>query len=292
MLKRRRVAIICCVLLIILVACPFYFVVCHYPYNSKEVEEIKSTFRSFNNNENFAFNDDDCIWLYDKTIYFDDLEYQGATIDKAIACGDEYFYAITNRVKQSTGYYELKILKVNYNTLEMQEIGSISNLLKIVNSSCRLYNNKIYIRDDVRYCVYDLTTGSQEWFTYDNDLFWTNDENGKYKFIVKDKVVTVTEKETDATKNIFWSDLSSFVEGRYILQVDSKLKFTKSFFQSCLEKDGKIYLLGLIPLDYFVLYYQAFILVYDFDTETIEYYSSSVISSGFAPIPRLSIVKR
>ena len=249
------------------------FVDCSRNYTEEEIVEIQETFQSFNNNENIAFLGYDCIWLYDKTIYFDDIEYQGATIDDVIACGDEYFYAITNRVRQSTGYYELKILGVSYETLEIKEIGTMSNLLKDHTSAWASDYDKIYIGDIDGYYAFNLDTGEQESNIYQFSIrVW--DEYEKYKYKIKENAIAVTKKETGEIKSILWNDLSILEEGKYLQQFSNRFLFGNARFYECEEKNGIIYLLCIIPFDRGAHDCQAVIFTYDFDTETIEYYSS------------------
>lgn len=273
----RRVVIV----ILVMILCVSTISGCGNIYTEEKIAEIKETFQSFDNNYNFALSEDNSVWLYDKTINFDDLEYQGVKIERLIGCDDGYCYVATSRVMQSTGYFELKILKVSYDTLEMQEIGRISNLIRTYTTACRLYDNKIYISDkkishnildNSRYCVYDLDTGNQEWFDYNNDIFWAKNE--KYDFSIKSKDVIITEKETGETKSVLWNDLSNLEEGKYLQQFSNRFWFGNARFYEFEEKNGVIYLLCLLPFDYGEYDCQVVIFTYDFDTETLGYYSS------------------
>ena len=133
--------------------------------------------------------------------------------------------------------------------------------------------DKIYIGDVDGYYAFNLDTGEQESNIYQFSIeVW--DEYNKYKYKIKENAIAVTKKETGEIKSILWNDLSILEEGKYLQQFSNRFIIGNTKFCKCEERDGNIYLLCLLPFDNWSINCQAVIFTYDFDTETIEYYSS------------------
>lgn len=268
------------------------FAGCFEGYTEEELSAMEAKFASFDNNKNFVLNYSTYIQFIEKGIHIDDLGYSIELIE-LIDFGDKYFYVAT-RTRGSMFFgdtFTITFFKTDYDTLEMEEIGQIKNV-KSSDMDGHYSHGKLYLEDSGRYCVYDIATGQQEWFPGDYDEFY-QEEPGKYSFEIKDEngdsVVHITDNATGESKQVSWkNDLSKFEEGRYIQSFDNRFR-AKSAFVSHAEKDGVCYLVGWIPLGE-LMSYRAVIFTYDFETETLSYYSS-VIYHEYNP-PRLTIIER
>lgn len=255
----------------------FPFSSCDNGYTSDEIVEMQETLDSFEDNPNFALTYFDTIWLQEKKIVVDELTYEGTQLDRLVGCEETHFYASVLEKKAARNYTML-ILQVDYETLEMIEIGCVDNLKDSHTTSCRLVEDKIYFSDADKYCVYDINSGVQEWFDYDHDAFWKR-APGQYIFDIssdrKDSVITVMENATGVQKQVSWkNDLDMTEEGKYIQKFSEQATWVNASFIDAIEKNGKCYFLGLLPLDPMVINHQAVIFSYDFETEEISYYSS------------------
>ena len=272
----------------------FPFSGCDNGYTSDEIAEMQETLASFDDNPNVALTYFNTIWLQDRKIFVDELTYEGTQIDRLLGCADEYFYASV-LVKKATRNYTMSILQVDYDTLEMVEIGCVENLKAAHTGSCRLVGDKIYFSDaGEKYCIYDINSGAQEWFDFDFDTFWKKVPT-QYAFEIssdkKDSVITVTENETGEKKQVSWkNDLDMTEEGKYIQKFSEQAIWVNASFIDATERNGKCYFLGVLPLDAMVFERQAVIFTYDFATEEVSYYSSLFYDQY--EYPSLEIINR
>ena len=266
-LVRFLVVLMSCFLLMV-TGCTF-----NNGYTSSEIEKIQETFANFSNNQNFALMHYDTIWLQEKKIIVDELIYNGTKIDRLFGCADDYFY-VSTRTKNEKGKYTIHFLKVDYNTLEMTEIGSVDGLKEKYTSSCRLVDNCLYFYDSGSYCIYNIENGKIEWTEYDDEKFWA-EEGGTYSFEIRERSVIISDPLIGVQKQLSFKDsLRVCDEGKFIQEVDSKLTQVSSYFIDAIEKNGICYLLVIIPLDSLVVKTQAVIFAYNFESEEISYYSS------------------
>ena len=264
----RFLAILTSCFLLIFTGCMF-----NNGYTSSEVEKMQETLAGLENNPNFALTHSDTIWLKEKKIIVDELSYNGTKIDRLFGCADEYFYAST-RTRNNNGRYTIHFLRIDYNTLEMFELGCVEGLKQSYTSSCRLVGNDLYFYDSGKYCMYNIESGDSEWFEYNHEKFWAI-EDGKYSFEIKERSVKITDTLISTQKEVSFKDhLGTSIEGKFIQEFDSKLTFYSSYFIDATEKNGICYLLALIPLDPLIIRTQAVILSYDFENEKLSYYSS------------------
>ncbi len=274
------------------------FAGCFDSYTEEELSAMDAKFASFDNNKNFVLNYFFYIQLIEKDIDIDDLEYQGNPIDELLDLGDKYCYLATRTTSKKSesiffsDTYTITFLRMDYDTLEMEEIGKVENIKDGIIAYSRYSDGKLYLEDNGRYCVYDIATGKQEWFPWDYDEFF-RDEIKKYSFEIKDEngdsIVHITDNETGEIKQVSWkNDLSKFEEGRYIQSFDNRFS-VKSAFVEYTEKDGVCYLMGWIPLNE-LMSYRAVIFTYDFETEALSYYSSTIYHE-YNP-PHLTIIER
>lgn len=248
---------------------------CTDGYTNAEIANMRDKLLSFENSRNFVLEYSDCIWLAEKKVDLKEYKYQGVKIDRLFGCDDGYFYAST-RIKEGANY-TIHLLKGDYNTLEMEELGYIGNLKESYTSSCRFVDGELYFYDNNRHYIYDIETGEYEWIEYNNDFFWQDESD--YSFMISsnhnDSIVNITNIQTGEVKQVSWkTDLKKFEEGRYIQQFDNRFQTVQSCFVDALENNGICYLLGLIPLDTLCLNYQAVIFTYDFKMGSLSYYSS------------------
>lgn len=275
----------------------FPFSGCDNGYTSDEIAEMQETLASFDDNPNVALTYFNTIWLQDRKIFVDELTYEGTQIDRLLGCADEYFYASV-LVKKATRNYTMSILQIDYDTLEMVEIGCVENLKAAHTGSCRLVGDKIYFyageKYGEKYCIYDINSGAQEWFDFDFDTFW-KEVPTQYAFEIssdkKDSVITVTENETGEKKQVSWkNDLDMTEEGKYIQKFSEQAIWVNASFIDATERNGKCYFLGVLPLDAMVFERQAVIFTYDFATEEVSYYSSLFYDQY--EYPSLEIINR
>ena len=269
------------------------FAGCFDSYTDEELSAMEAKFASFDNNKNFALDYFSYIQFIEKDIDIYDLEYEGKPIDGLFGFGDKYFYLATSTRETKFSNETITFLKTDYDTLEMEEIGQIKNF-KDVDSYGRYADGKLYFIGDGNYYTYDIATGQQERLLCDHEEFWQG-EAGQYSFEIKDEkndsVMHITDNETGEIKQVSWkNDLSKFEEGRYIQSFDNRFKSVKSAFVSHAEKDGVCYLVGWIPLTNVCFHYRAVIFTYDFETETLSYYSSTIYHD-YNP-PDLTIIER
>lgn len=271
------------------------FAGCFDRYTDEELSAMEAKFASFDNNKNFVLYDSGGIDLIDKTIYISELEYEGKPIEELFGFDDKCCYLATRTRETNFSSDTITFLRMDYDTLEMEEIGQVENIKDGAIAYSRYSDGKLYFEDNGRYCIYDIATGKQEWFPGDHDEFY-KEEPGKYSFEIKDEnsdsIVHITDNETGEIKQVSWkNDLSKFEEGRYIQSFDNRFKDIKSAFVGYTEKDGACYLLGWFPIcDGLISEYRAVIFTYDFETETLGYYSSVTVY-GYRP-PSLTIIER
>jgi len=264
---------------------------CADGYTAAEIAIMRDKFLSFENSKNFVLEYSNCIWLAEKKIDLKEYTYQGIKIDRLFGCDDAYFYA-SIRTKEGENY-TIHLLKGDYDTLEMEELGSIENLKESYTSSCRFVNGELYFYDANKHYIYDIETGKYECIKYNSDFFWQDESD--YSFIISsnrnDSIVNITSVQTGEVKQVSWKkDLKEFIEGKYIQQFDNKFQVVQSCFVDALEYNGTCYLLGMIPLDALCLNYQAVIFAYDFKMGALSYYSS--VAYEQYNYPNLTIINR
>ena len=259
-------------------------------YSNEEILVSREKFSSFQNSEDFVLEYFDRIWLLEKDVVVDELIYNGKKIDRMMGCGDGYLYA-SIRIKKSRKNYTMHLLQVDYDTLEMTEIRIFENLKERYTSACRYVNGKFYFSDGDKYCIYDHESGVEEWFEYDHEEFWKNDDE-RYSFEMSYQSgdpIKVIDTLTGEEKTVSLKDAGYFEEGLYIQEVDAKFEKYSSRFVDATEKDGICYLLMLMPFDSFSKN-QAVIFAYDFESDTLSYYSST--EYDWDERPSLTIIDR
>ena len=216
---------------------------------SEESKEIIEAFSSFESKGGIYCSYDNNVFLPDKTIQVDALEYNGKKCHIA-ACYDKVFYAYYHEKTEKT-YITLYLLSITYDTLEITLFDTIEEIDSKTGIGARFsLGNKIYFAIDNNYFVYDLETKSYNMAPDSIEgkyLFEQDFSNYRYEilgnknpFNRKQYGIEIKDKTTEETRTVTMENLSSFPEGEYILSLDSR--FTKSFFEKALEKDGYIYI--------------------------------------------------
>lgn len=249
---------------------------------SEESKEIIETFSSFESKGGIYCSYDNNVFLPDKTIQVDDLEYNGKKC-RIAACYDKVFYAYYYEKTNKT-YLTLYLLSITYDNLEITLFDTIEEINSKTGIGVRFcIDNKMYFAIDKKYFVYDLETKSYNFVSavLDGKYRYAQDfSNYRYEilgnknpFNRKQYGIEIKDKTTEETRTVTMENLSSFPEGEYILSLDSSL--TKTFFVKALEKDGYMYILGMITLDKIAnMKSQCVALKYDFKNDNLSYYSS------------------
>ncbi len=279
-------------LLIILILSLSMLQGCKMSYTTSEREQIQEKLASYENGPNFALWYSRSIWLAEKTVRTSEITFNGEEISDFFGCGDKYFY-LSTRSKISSNNYTMHLLKVDYNSLEMIEFGCVENLTE-GHSSTTMCGNKLYIKDDDMYCIYNIDNGKQEWRKYNSEEFW-EEQKSKYSFEItdgkNDSIVKITDNITGIEKSISWkNDLTRLEAGKYIRELEEKLSYVDySGFVNAKEENGICYLVGMIPLSLSGLDHLAFVLAYNFDSEEISFCKSMFY--GEYNTPKFTIVE-
>lgn len=249
--------------------------------SKEQRQEIIDTFAEYDSCGEVRYHDGLFIFLPDKHINVRSIKYNGKECQYILSCGANSFYTYTKEGIDRT-HMSIHLLEISYADNEITHIDTLSNLPRSNSFHRFCIDNKFYFGAiDGYYYVYDLdarasTTLSETEF----DTLW--DTQSQYKFNVLDnkKLINkkyygleITDKSTQEKKTITLDDLSGFSEGQYVLSLDSYL--TNLFFRRAVEKDGNIYILGMITLDTFGnMVHQTVVLKYNFESNQLSYYSS------------------
>ena len=224
-----------------------------------------------------------CVGNTQKT----DLYFEGEGL-RDVVCLEEGIYSFT--YEPDTDYTEVNVLLTPYDTLIPERIGGMTISHFAANVEYR--DGCLYFRTDdpevkkfhQLYYIYDLHTG--ETYTRDSDdeefsnLETSLDHNKsqKYKMSYRTRFLDVyyeiTDRTTNETKRIKTELVKECEEGKAIWEASRKGKYLIQPIP-IYEKDGVIYLACLFqdtgtgwgPCHWFFL-------KYDFDTESVEYYTS------------------
>lgn len=242
------------------------------PHLSKEERaEMIDKFSSFDNHDDIAFRDSNWIFLPDKTINVASIEYNDRQC-YLIDCLEDRFYAYTIDSDKK------HLLEIDYDISEIKYLNTINNIPWSSSPTSFYLQNKLYLGIyNGNYYVYDLDLGTYSTMSKD-DVNSLCSESNQYSFnIIESKGtkhgIEITNKETQVTKTVTMDNLNAFAEGEYILSLDSYL--TKRFFAKGIEKDGEIFILGMVCLETFAnTKSECVVLKYDFDNDSLSYYSS------------------
>ena len=282
----RIIAIKIVLLVVAICVYTFCFAGCFNSYSEKEKAEMQATFQSFNNDKNFAIvGDNDELYLFNKVVKIRELYYQGNQIQMVLGLEDEYCY-LYFKCEEENNNYTLHIIKLYYDTIEMEEVAVIDNVKKDVMAWRSYENEKVCFSngdENKRYCLYDLQTGQQVW-SKEKDLSWQRQK--RYAFDIQDDfnggcnkeydyAIVITDNQTGQKKTVSWkNDLKAFEEGQYIQQFNYRFNQVPSKFICGVEKNEECYLVGWIPYEDLALNYQVVIFSYDFSSDSLQYYTS------------------
>lgn len=267
-------------------------------------QEIIDTFAGFENRGEVVFVHD-YIFLPNKRIEYAGWNYSGTESYNLIGCGAESYYVLTrsnNNKKPQT----VNLLEVGYEGEEKKLLATWNNVPNPNKLNDYYFNNKLFVGPfDGEYYVYDLatqtlTTMSEVEFKTLPELDyngWKELYNYTYEIYERTAMlklgiaaVEITSKSTGEVKAVTLDRLNAFPEGQFILSLNSCL--TDDFFKAATEKDGYIYLLGMIKVyDMAILtqyQYQNVVLRYDFENDILSYYSSMLYP--WDEIPQMTIL--
>ena len=288
--KKFAILIVCIMVFLPILAIILSF--CFVPRLSNEQrQEIIDTFAGYDNGE-VIYSHSDRIFLPDRTIDLSSIKFNGKECD-LISCGAESCYAYTQEMTDLK-HKSVNLMEISYADNVVKYIDTLTDMPRVNVFGGSHIQDKIYFGPcNGYYYVYDLderacTTMSK------SEVVALKESQTQYEFKVLEGFpnfnhygIKITDKSTRESKTIKMSDLNTFSEGQCILSLDSYL--TNSFFRSIVEKDGDIYILGMITLDTFgSTQHQNVVLKYDFENETLSYYSSMFYA--WDETPRVTIL--
>ena len=278
--KMKMSIIISCILVLILILIIIFPILFTPKLSQEQRQEIINTFANYDNNGEVIYRDGNRVFLPDNSIDVTSIKYNGQECYRLISCGAESCYAYTKE-KNDSKHVSLNLLEINYDDNSVRYIDTLPNLPKTNSPTGFCLNNKLYVGVfDGYYYIYDLKEKTYTTLP-ESEVVVLRDEQNQYEFNVlynknlfnrKYYGIEIIDKFTQRKKTITMENLNAFPEGRYILSLDSY--FTNTFFRAAIEKDGVIYILGMIPLSKNSMTHQNVILKYDLENNILSYYSS------------------
>ena len=271
-------------ILLVLLLCllPFNLTSC---FNSEEkIQEIKDTFDSFENSDQYILITPKEIHVGKQITKIADLKYENEPCHIIYTLENgAYAYAC-----ESASDLSVNIVFIEYDTFEIKLLSTVEIPSKII--IAEHYNNQLYFRmDDPKteevnqvYFVYDINTAQTHTIDTDDitvdfeksadhsrsDVFTINSHMGFLRNYLR-----VTDKETGKSRKITNSQLTTCEEGKAIVKlgrINLGTGVTTAF-----EKDGDVYVLYYYITDGFLGDpCHCYIMKYDFDDNTMEYYTS------------------
>ena len=260
----------------------------------KTQQEIENMFASFENSDQYILITGPQIYFGKKVIDISTITYQEQPCNIIVSTATgAYAYAYEPESETS-----VNILYLDYETLNVTLLESTVFPSKVLGADC--YNNELYFRTNDPdfekqgtfgpsyrhfYFIYNLSTKQIRQIdattklkekiedsldhnrssVYKTDYISTNTEN----------YISITKIETGESKALKMDLLNTCEEGKKILEYG---EIYVSLRSQCYEKNGDIYLLYGQHTDRFLGYpTYFFIMKYNFESETLEYYTYIVI---------------
>lgn len=280
---KERKYIISFVLLIVLI---FNFSSCGY--SDKETQELKEALAPYDRSNPYIFiTDNDHIYTESGFVHLDDITYKGEKchLIRPDAYG-MYAYSAEDNLDLT-----INIIYIEYHTWEITLVKSLLLPKKLHDIS--LIKGIFYIRmDDPEtdeqkqiYFLYDMnndqtsTVDTKDYYAYVEMADGYNEHFYNFERYTLSAITTgatifspnkyyITDNQTGMIKELDESLLDTCEEGKIIRSYDTFLSMNCAY-----EKDGYVYLLfghtrGLFENDNY------FIMKYDFETHTLEYYAT------------------
>lgn len=253
--------------------------------NSKyKQQEIINTFDSFENARDYVFvtSSPDCLYVRDNVIDLDRLTYDGAPchyISTTTTCA--YFYAYHSQSKSA-----VDLLSLSYQTLELTFIATVEAENEITRAN--YCNGEVYFVEynkgatpSSSYLIYNIETKQSrnvEYQTVSEDVF-ENFQSEKYTITYEDAEwsletkLLVKNNATGEKKTVGRSLLKTCEQGKTIIGLGDVYDTTSPM--DYYEHNGEIYIVYTYLVDGFLGYPSCvYIMKYDFDSHTMQYYTS------------------
>lgn len=273
----KRVAII----LILLSITIFSLSSCiNFKYKQQKIIE---TFESFENSEDYVFvtSSPNKLYVRKNVIDLDNLTYEERPcryISTTTTCA--YFFAYHSETEST-----VDLLSLSYQTLELSFVDTIEAENKI--TSAEHYNGEVYfiLRDEDAapvnsYLIYNVETAEIRHADYDS-VSSQNFQSGKYTITYNDSdepltgetKLLVKNNQTGEEKTVGYSLLKTCEQGKKIFELGDV--FCTSWASDYYEHNGEIYIVYVYLVDGFLGYPSyAYVMKYDFDSHTMQYYTS------------------
>lgn len=277
--KRLMLTVLATLLVLSLVACE---------NSPQKQQEIIDTFASFPYSDRYILVTAYELRIGERVIDRATLTYNGERCSIILAEQDgAYAWTYANEAKT-----EINILYIPFDTLEVTLLAKHA----LPNSDCSVietehYNGKLHFRQinpdsayfGQIYFVYDIATGDTETIyvaSLPYDIEKAADNNRSEQFSLMrgkteddENTLFVTKKATGETKTVDNSLLTTCEEGRKIVALGERDLGTHC--HTAFERDGVIYVLFLYVTDgAFGWPCHYYIMKYDFDSHTLQYYTS------------------
>ena len=247
-------------------------------------QEIINTFDSFENARDYVFvtSSPDCLYVRDNVIDLDDLTYNGAPCHYiSTTTTFAYFYAYHSESKNT-----VDLLNLSYQTLELTFIATIKAESEITDAD--YYNGEVYFveyNEDATpsksYLIFNIETNQSrtvEYKTISKDIF-ENFQSKKYTVNETDRnplsenKLEVKNNATGEKKTVGYSLLKTCEQGKTITGLGDVYATTGPI--DYYEHNGEIYIVYIYLVDGFLGYPSCvYIMKYDFDSHTMQYYTS------------------
>ena len=254
-------------------------------FNSEHKQQkIIDTFESFENAQDYVFvtSSPDCLYIRDNVIELDSVTYEGVPchyISTTTACA--YFYAYHSESKNT-----VDLLNLSYQTLELTFIATLEAENEIKGAD--YYNGEVYFVEynegatpSNSYLIFNIETNQSrtvEYKTISKDIF-KNFQSKKYTVNevysnpLSETKLEVKNNATGEKKTVGYSLLKTCEQGKTIAGLGGVYSITAPM--DYYEHNGEIYIVYIYLVDGILGYPSCvFIMKYDFDSHTMQYYTS------------------
>ncbi len=256
------------------------------PVNSPRKEQkIIDTFESFDNAQEYVFvtQSPDCLYVRGNVIDLEELTYNDAPchyISTTNTCA--YFYSYHAESKNT-----VDLLSFSYQTLELSFIVTVEAENEITNADYS--NGEVYFvvldeesTPNESYLIYNIETKQSRkagYHTVSEDIF-EDFQSEKYtitrgdtNILLTDEKLLIKDNQTGEEKRVGYSLLKTCEQGKKIMKLGDVYACIRAM--DYYEYNGEIYLVYLYYVDGVLGYpCYAYIMKYDFDSHTMQYYTS------------------
>ena len=251
--------------------------------SERKQQKIIDTFESFDNTQEYVIvtQSPDRLYVRGNVVDLETLTYQEAPchyISTTNTCA--YFYSYHAESKNT-----VDLLSFSYQTLELSFIATVEAENEI--TSADYSNGEVYFvvldeesTPNESYLIYNIETMQSRnagYHTVSEDIF-ENFQSEKYTITDDDTVLwakklLIKNNETGEEKRVRLSLLKTCEQGKKILKLDDFVAYTGAI--DYYEYNGEIYIVYIFLVDGSLGYPSyAYIMKYDFDSHTMQYYTS------------------